>query len=252
MWLLWTVTDWQKALLSPWLLSGTVSSDLWYFWHIAGTHTQWDLEAQQRDSYMTNISDQSLYGEQKKITRKTLYWRGFCCCRQPVPGGPLWSTESCYDIDIFYAKQIQYSSELQCTDYMTLSTLESLQWPMCQMRTNVTSLRNEEGSYSVPDRVHKQWCNLYKHLMPTRITRSAHLYIGVNTCSFCSLPFFLLFSEDFEGYNSYLCSSVAIFRMAEISGDPQLFLRLFLPLFACLLHLPPFDWISEPLLCCLF
>lgn len=73
----------------------------------------------------------------------------------------------------------------------------------------------------------------------------------MNIHSFSFLPsFFLLFSEDFEEYNSYLCSSVAIFRLAQISGDPRLFLHLFLSLSACLLHLPPFDGISTLLLCC--
>lgn len=162
---------------------------------------------------------------------------------QSVPG--CWQNLVMTLISMMQSKFI-IVSKLQRADYMPLSTLELLQWPMCQMRTNVTLLRNEEGSYSVRDRVHKQWCNLYTHLTPTHIT-PVHLYIEGNIFSFCSLSFFLLFSEDFEGYSSYLCSSVAIFRMAQISGDPRLFLRLFSPLFACLLHLPPFDWVSEAL-----
>lgn len=82
------------------------------------------------------------------------------------------------------------------------------------------------------------------HLMPTDITAGVYLYLEVNICSFSSL-FFLLLSEE---YNSYLFSCEAIFRLAQISGDPGLFLHLFLSLFASLLHLPPIQ--LKPLLCC--
>lgn len=120
--------------------------------------------------------------------------------------------------------------KLQCADHMTLSTPELLQWQMSQMRSKVTN-------HSDMKRVHIQYETEFinsgvtytRHLVPAHITPTgAHLYVV--TWRFCS--FWLSFSSfcclrTFEEYNSYLCSSVAIFRLAQISGDPGLFLHLF-------------------------
>lgn len=124
--------------------------------------------------------------------------------------------------------QNKFVSKLQRADSMNVSTLELLQWPLCQMRSSVTNQLEINRAHILYETEFINsgvtytcsCCQLNSPLL-------FHLYIKKENMPFLlSFSFCLLFSEGFEEYNSYLCSSVAIFRMAQISGDPRLFLHL--------------------------
>lgn len=112
------------------------------------------------------------------------------------------------------------------------------------MRRKVTNHTEvKRGSYSAPDKARKQWCNLSMHLKATRLTPGVHLEEKLPPFSpsyvvwrlwraqFISVLPVWLFLDRLK-YQGILDSSVS-----------------FLSLFARLLHLPPFDCVSKPLVC---
>lgn len=83
-WHLWTATDWKNPpLFPPWLLSGTVSSELRYFWHIAGATVGFLDDQHFRqillDILLTVWSDKRERQKDNKISfkKKTAWWGGF-------------------------------------------------------------------------------------------------------------------------------------------------------------------------------
>lgn len=91
------------------------------------------------------------------------------------------------------------------------------------------------------NKVYVQYKFINSGVTSPHIAPCIHLYIGMHSvlhAVFVCLSFvnLSLFSEVLD-YSSYLGSNVAIFRMAQISGDPQLSLHPFLSVFPCPLYL---------------
>lgn len=142
-WHLWTATDWENPppLFSPWLLSGTVSSELRYFWHIAGATVGFldDQHFRQTllDILLTVWSDKrERQKENKKNVKKDVMVRRFLSDifadtlrtfwqqDKPVPGCPLWSTESSHDIDVIVCKKFN----ILCRSCSVLTTWIFRHW----------------------------------------------------------------------------------------------------------------------------
>lgn len=146
----------KKALLSPWLLSGTVSSELWYFWHMAGTHTQCRLTGATvgfpDDQRFRETLRWTYFWEYKKKKTRKRFLCGIFADTLPFPV-ILFNQQNLVTTLISYV-QNKFMSKLQCADYVTLLTMESLQWLMCQMRSNVTHHSEMKRVHILCVRVH--------------------------------------------------------------------------------------------------